>query len=209
MAEDFWQSIQDDDASSVCPGGGSLMEPNREPILATARELYGRLVYTHLTHEKERLIWTGKVCWMNRINVGLASATTFFAIISATLRPDWSIPLTALFAVATVSFLMWQSNYDPAGKEARHRVTAKELLWIREQLLLLITDCHLTTCTQRELESRLNIITRELTAVYKFAPDTSPTAYAQAKAAIDSGHFTFSNEEIDAMLPVALRIQQP
>jgi len=181
------------------------MEANREPILATARELYGRLVYTHLTHEKERLIWTGKVCWMNRINITLASGTTFFAIISATLKPDWSIIVTALFAVATVSFIMWQSNYDPAGKEAQHRIAAKELLWIREQLLLLITDCHISTYVQRDLESRLDVITRELTAVYKFAPNTSPEAYAQAKADIDAGHFTFSDDEIDVLLPSALR----
>jgi hypothetical protein len=182
-----------------------MIDANRQPILATARELYGRLVHTHLTHEKERLIWTAKVCWMNRANIALASATTFFAVLSASLKPDWAIILTALFAVATVSFVMWQSNYDPATKEAQQRVAAKELLWIREQLLLLITDCHISTCPQNQLEQRLNLITRELTAVYKFAPNTSPEAYAQAKADIDGGHFTFSDEEIDAMLPVALR----
>jgi hypothetical protein len=181
------------------------MDQNREAILATSRELYGRLIYTHITHKKERQIWSGKVCWMNRINVALASMTTFFAIISATLRPTWSILVTALFAVATVSFVMWQSNYDPAGKEARHRIAAKELLWIREQILLLITDCHITTCAEHELERRLNVLSRELTAVYKFSPDTSPQAYAQAEAAIKTGHFTFTDGEIDAMLPTQLR----
>jgi hypothetical protein len=181
------------------------MDQNREPILATSRELYGRLIYTHITHEKERQIWSGKVCWMNRINVVLASATTFFAIISATLRPTWSILVTAVFAVLTVSFVMWQSNYDPAGKEARHRIAAKELLWIREQLLLLITDCYITTCPQHELERRLDVLTRELTAVYKFSPDTSPKAFSQAERAIKSGHFTFTDGEIDAMLPTKLR----
>lgn len=180
------------------------MEANRAAILATTRELYGRLIYSHLTHEKERLIWTGKVCWMNRINILLASATTFFAIISATMRPTWSIMATALFAVATASFVMWQSNYDPPAKESQHRVAAKELLWLRGQFLLLITDCY-TTCSQKEIEQRLEALTRELTAVYKFAPNTSPEAYAQAKAIIDSGHFTFSDEEIDRLLPSHLR----
>jgi hypothetical protein len=185
------------------------MGHDRLPILATARELYGRLVYTHITHEKERQVWSGKVCWMNRINIGLASATTFCAIISATLKPMWSVVLTALFAVATVSFVMWQANYDPAGKESQHRVAAKELLWIREQLLLLITDCHITTCPQQELERRLDVLARELTAVYKFAPNTSPEAYTQAEAAIKGGHFTFSDDEIDAMLPTQLRKNKP
>jgi len=181
------------------------MDADRQALLATARELYGRLVYTHLTHEKERHIWSANVCWMNRINIGLASLTTFFAIISATLRPTWSIFLTALLSVATVAFVMWQSNYDPAGKESQHRVAAKELLWIREQFLLLITDCHISTVPQSELDKRLDLLTRELTAVYKFAPNTSSEAYERAKAAIKDGHFTFSGEEIDAMLPATLR----
>lgn len=181
------------------------MEANREAILATARELYGRVVYTHLTHENERLIWTNKVAWMNRINIALAGATTFFAIISATMKPAWAITTTALLAVVTVCFVMWQSNYDPATKEAQHRVAAKELLWLREQLLLLITNCHITTCPQHEVEKQLGILTREVTAVYKFAPNTTPTAFGRARDAIQSGHFTFSVEEIDAMLPTNLR----
>jgi hypothetical protein len=49
------------------------------------------------------------------------------------------------------------------------------------------------------------VITRELTAVYKFAPDTSPEAYAAAERMIKNGHFTFSDDEIDGMLPVDLR----
>jgi SMODS and SLOG-associating 2TM effector domain family 4 len=184
------------------------MDPAREPILATARELYGRLVYTHMTHEKEREIWSKKVCRMNGYNVRLAVATTFFAIISATLRPTWAIYATAVFSLLTVGFVMWQSNFDPSGKEAAHRVTAKELLWTREQLLLLITDCHTPTYSQGRLERCLEMITRELTAVYKFAPNTSEEAYKQAHAAIKAGRFNFSDDEIDALLPTRLRDKQ-
>ena len=181
------------------------MEPNREVIHATARELYGRLVYSHLTHEKERIIWSGKVSRMNWINIALASATTFFAILSANIKDDSLSFYTALFAVATISFVMWQSNFDPAHNEAQHRTAAKELLWIREQLLLLITDCHISTISLGDLERRLDLLTRELTAVYKFAPNTSPKAYEQARATIATGHFTFSEDEIDRLLPSQLR----
>jgi SMODS and SLOG-associating 2TM effector domain family 4 len=181
------------------------MDEQRRPIVATARELYGRVVYSHKTHEKEREIWSEKVCRMNRYNIWLAGATTFFAIISATLQPVWAIYLTAVFAVLTICFVMWQSNFDPAGKEAQHRAAAKELLWIREQLLLLITECHIPDSTQKHLERCLEVITRELTAVYKFAPNTSPEAYAAAEAMIKTGHFTFSDDEIDDMLPTDLR----
>jgi hypothetical protein len=185
------------------------MDTAREPILATARELYGRLVYTHLTHEKEREIWSKKVCWMNRCNVFLTSATTFFAIISATLNPTGAVYATAVSSLLTVGFVMWQSNFDPSGKESAHRIAAKELLWIREQLLLLITNCHIVSYSQQRLERNLEMITRELTAVYKFAPNTSEKAFRQARAALAAGHFTFPEEEIDRMLPPRLGDGKP
>jgi len=42
-------------------------------------------------------------------------------------------------------------------------------------------------------------------AVYKFAANTSPKAFAEAEKSIKSGHFSLSDVEVDAMLPEALR----
>ena len=180
----------------------------REYVLAIARELYGRTVYTHKVHEKERQIWSDKACRMNYLNVGLISATTVFAVVSVALQPRWLLVLAALLAAASTAFVLWQSSFDPIGKENRHRTAAKELLWVREQLLLLIERCHVTTEPMSHLQSLLDSITRELTAIYKFAPDTSPGAYAIASAALKSGEFTFSDDEIDAFLPPRLRKNQ-
>lgn len=181
----------------------------RDYVLATARELYGRAVYSHKTHEKEREIWSTKACTMNRVNIGLVSATTLFSIISAALQPLWSIILTAIFASTTTAFVLWQSSFDPVGKESRHRTAAKELLWIREQLLLLIERCHVTSEQVGHLQACFESITRELTGLYKFAPNTSPEAYALASAALKNGEFTFSDDEIDAFLPTRLRKNRP
>jgi hypothetical protein len=52
-------------------------------------------------------------------------------------------------------------------------------------------------------------INRELTAVYKFAPNTSPEAYSAADKSLKSGHFTFTDDEIDGFLPSVLRKKQP
>lgn len=183
--------------------------PEREYILGTARELYGRVVYTHKTHEQEREIWAGKACTMNRINILLTSLTTMFAVVSAVIKPTWALILTALLAAAAVAFALYQSGFDPGGKESQHRVAAKELLWLREQLLLLITQCHMPSTETKQLERTIEVITREVTAIYKFAPNTSPQAYAAADDMIKRGHFTFNDDEIDAMLPTNLRIKQP
>jgi len=184
-------------------------DPDRDYILATARELYGRAVYTHKTHEKEREIWGNRASRMNMVNVLLTGLTTLFAIISASLTPTWALIATAISAVATVVFVVWQGSFDPAGKENQQRTAAKELLWIREQLLLLIMDCHLTSVPIQQLQKCLETINRELTAVYKFAPNTSPEGYAAAEKSLKSGHFTFSEDEIDGFLPTVLRKNKP
>lgn len=183
-------------------------EGERAYILATARELYGRVVYSHKTHEQEREIWGSKTSWTNIVNVLLTGLTTLFAIISASLTPSWALIATAISAVATVIFVVWQSSFDPAGKENAQRTAAKELLWIREQLLLLIMDAHMPSVPDEKLQIELATINRELTAVYKFAPNTSSEAYARAEAMIKRGHMTFSDEEIDGMLPTQLRKKQ-
>ena len=139
------------------------------------------------------------------VNVLLTGLTTLFAIIAASLTPTWALVATAISAVATVVFVVWQSSYDPAGKEYAQRTAAKELLWIREQLLLLIMDAHMPSVANEKLQKELETINRELAAVYKFAPNTSAEAYARADRMLKSGHMTFSDDEIDAMLPTELR----
>ena len=184
------------------------MSDDLVPILATARELYGRVVWSHKVHEQEREIWSKKVSSMGTINIVLAGITTLFAVLSAKFPETWALITTALSATTTVCFVIWQASSDPSTREAKNRVVAKELLWCREQLLLFITACHGTTPID-QLQNRLELLTREVTAVYKFAPDTSPEAYARADKMLKSGHFTFSDEEIDGFLPTELRKKKP
>ena len=146
--------------------------------MATARELYGRVVYSHKTHEKEREVWGRRASLMNGANIALAAATTLFAVISAVLKPPWSLILTACLAAGMTAFVLWQSSFDPAGKGNQHRTAAKELLCIREQLLLLIERCHLEAESTAQLQASPVSVTRELTAIYKFVPDTSSRSYA-------------------------------
>jgi hypothetical protein len=61
----------------------------------------------------------------------------------------------------------------------------------------------------QQLQKCLETINRELTAVYKFAPNTSPEAYSLADNSLKSGHFTFTDDEIDGFLPSVLRKNQP
>ena len=174
-------------------------------ILACARELYGRVVYSHKTHEVERELWADVVFRMNVSNICLAAVTTIAAVIAASLKPTWAMILTAILAAASICFIIWQASFDPAGKEAQHRAAAKELLWIREQFLLLIAHCNAPSPNVADLQRSLDMLTLQITAAYKFSPSTSPKAYKMAADRLKHGEFTFSDDELDAFLPLALR----
>jgi SMODS and SLOG-associating 2TM effector domain family 4 len=177
----------------------------REYVLATARELYGRAVWSHKVHEKEREIWNKKACGVKYRNIFLVSLTTLIAFVATAFPSFICNVLTAAASTATLAAVLWETNFDPVGKENHHRTAAKELLWVREQLLILIERCHIGTEEPGQLQASLETLTRELTAVYKFAADTSPEAYAEASAALKGGEFTFTDREIDSFLPEKLR----
>lgn len=177
-------------------------------ILACARELYGRVVWSHKTHEQQREICSGSVRSMSNINIGLAGLTTVFAVVSTKFPDAWALVPTALLAASSVCFAIWQASADPSTQESKQRNAAKELLWCREQLMLFIAACYSNTPID-QLQLRLEMLTREVTAVYKFAPDTSGDAYERASKMLKGGHFTFSDDEIDELLPTQLRKKKP
>jgi SMODS and SLOG-associating 2TM effector domain family 4 len=179
--------------------------PEITTILACARELYGRVVYSHKVHEVERELCSKTVFWMNVTNILLAAATTVFAVIAASLKPDWAMIVTAILAAASICFVVWQASFDPARRESEQRIAAKELLWIREQFLLLIQGCHAPTAVPDQLQHCLESLNMQLSAAYKFVPNTSAKAYEIASKRLKGGQFTFSDDEIDEFLPTELR----
>jgi hypothetical protein len=198
-------SLSGDDG--VGSQGGSVSEQSSlEYVLAAARELYARTVYSHKIHEKERELWSKKSCLMSYINVALVSLTTLFAIVAAALPAKLMLILTAVFAATSTAFVLWQANFDPVGRENLHRTAAKELLWIREQLLLLIVRCHDGAERLADLNRSLGSLSQQQATVNKFSPGTSQEAYTLARTALKQAEeFTFTDEEIDRFLPGPLR----
>ncbi len=191
-----------------------MSDNGKDYVLATARELYGRVVYSHKVHEKEREIWSDKTCNMNWRNITLACVTTVLAIVSIAIDVNTLVlktlilVLTALSAAASTATVLYQTSFDPVAKENRHRAAAKELLCLREALLLLIVRCRIGREDTSHLQLSLESLTREVAAIYKTLPDTSPEAYAKASASLKGGEMTFSDAEIDAFLPRFLRNDQ-
>ncbi|WP_370053431.1 SLATT domain-containing protein [Leifsonia sp. EB41] len=181
-----------------------------DPQLGAIREAYGRLVYTHKVHEKERERLSGFSIIARWVNIVL-SALTFGGIILILGTDDlaWKIASAAL-AVLTAGFAIFQLSFDPAKSAEAHRTAAKRFLELRNLYELLIADMVSKDTSSQELRHRRDRLSATASEVYRSAPDTSSTAYKRAKKALGVGEeMTFAEKEIDQFLPEALRQKPP
>lgn len=175
------------------------------PNIDVVREVFGRVVYSHKTHEKDRELSSAKVSRIRWTNI-ILTALTFGGIVSNAIW-DQRVVLFATIAIGTVTlaFTVFQLSFDPATDAARHRVAAKSLLLIREKYVNLLADIY-GGIPDEEIQKRRDDLQEELNEVYEQAPDTSYKAYSRAKTALKvNEELTFSDSELDLFLPKSLR----
>lgn len=170
------------------------------------RECYGRVVYSHKTHEKCADILLerqGRIkFWQIVISAVVTGGivSTFFdtgkagAVISAVL----STGLLALNA--------YTKDYDLGQIAQKHRQAGAELWIVREKYLSLLTDIRTGDVSFESIRARRDALLDELHAVYVGAPSTNFKAYSRAQESLKKlEDMTFSDEEIDAFLPKELK----
>jgi len=177
--------------------------------LQVIKESFGRVVYSHKTHEKAAEIEEEKsriVKWFNVILIALTSGTLMTTIITdqATL-----IYTSAVFSALTLGFIIFQLSFSPVEKAEKHRYIAKELWYIREKYVNLIADIINERINDEVIVTRRNEIIEELKLIYKFAPTTSSKAYKKAREALKiNEELTFTDDEIDQFLPEELKLKK-
>ncbi len=181
-----------------------------DQLLAIAREFYGRVVYTHKTHEKDRERWTTFATYAKGIAVALAGITTAFAIVGAVDPTSTKILLaTCILAGSNTAFVIFQLSFNPSGRSDEHRRAAKDLLVLRDRYLLLIEEILGSNESCDQFRESLKLLCAETSLVYKFSPDSSAKAYRLASKGLKRDEeLSFSNEEIDRLLPEHLRLSR-
>lgn len=178
--------------------------------LQVIRESFGRVLYTHKTHEKdrERLTFLGTVSkWTNIVLSGL----TFGGVIATvgTKDPFW-LSISLLLSTLSAGYAVFQLSFDPNRKAGSHRTAAKQFLVIRNQHVHLMADIKEGLLTADQVRSRRDELEKEFTDAVAVAPDTSPRAYRKAQKALQVDEdMTFSDEELNAFLPNALAYTKP
>jgi hypothetical protein len=177
-----------------------------EVLEGQLRECYGRACYSHKVHEKCADIYFGRLRRLKLWQIGLSAVSTGGLIV--TLFGD--TPISTLIAAIASTILLAVNTYtkehDLGELAQKHTNAAGELWGIRESYLSLLTDLATGVLALEDARARRDQLQEALQAVYQAAPRTMPEAYSAAQAALKvKEELTFSDAEIDALLPAKLR----
>ncbi|WP_137887908.1 SLATT domain-containing protein [Pseudomonas sp. 2FE] len=170
------------------------------------RECFGRVVYTHKTHEKMADKCSKTLARFKIAQIVVSALTASSAVIVVFFDPVWVKVATAFLSLLTLLVSGYMKGFDPGGTAQKHRDAAAGLWPIRESYLSLITDWRMEQITFEEATKRRDELQAKLAAIYKGAPQTDGKAYAAAQKALKNNEeYTFSHSEIDCFLPSSLR----
>jgi hypothetical protein len=199
--------------STECSSLHSLTDDtpfSRSVFEGQIRECYGRVVYTHKTHEKCADIlldaWARIKFW--QIVFSALAAGGFIA--AAFDVGKWSAILGALVSTTLFGLNAYTKNYDHGQLAQKHKQTGAALWMIRERYLNLIVDIVMGERPIEALQKERDAITSDLGKIYESAPATTSKAYAKAQEALKTREdLTFADGEIDLLLPKSLRSNRP
>lgn len=168
------------------------------------RECYGRVVYTHKTHERmaDRCADTLRVYKLSQI---VLSALTTAGAVGVMVRDEtWIEIATAVVSFATLFVAAYLKDVDPGAIAQKHRDAAAKLWNIRECYLSLLTD--LPRLPHEAAIERRDELQAMLAAVYAGSPQTNGKAYQEAQDRLKNMEdLTFTDAEIDCFLPLSLK----
>ncbi|RNQ02772.1 SLATT domain-containing protein [Klebsiella pneumoniae] len=192
---------------------GEVASSDQDPLLlAQVRESFGRVAYSHKTHEKQADICFGRHRWQQGalITLTAASSTTFLATVVGLFGHSVATSLaTSSIALAVTWITLGTKTFKFAEEADDHRRVASELWDVRESYISLIADLMSGTVTHTEIREKRNELQEKARAAYSGAPRTSSKAYTRAGDAIkNKEELTFTSREIDLLLPEALRLNE-
>ncbi len=175
-------------------------------ILYAIRETFGKVVYTHKTHEKAVEIHTCRSNGIKKINAILLALTTGNAL-GAIFEGQPYLLLTAILSTLSLIFVVYQLSFNPEQEAQRHKRTAVRLWLIREQYQNFIADIISEKLSSDEIANMRDTLLTELNKIIQDAPQTDKCAYRKARKSLKlQEEMTFSDKEIDSFLPKELRL---
>ncbi|MEN5297542.1 SLATT domain-containing protein [Brucella sp. TWI559] len=186
-----------------------IRESNQFALEGQIRECFGRIVYSHKTHEKQADICANTLTRFKIAQILIAAVTTSGTIAVVVIDDVLLKILTALVSMIGLFVSGYMKGFDPGAAAQKHRDTAADLWAIRESYLSLLTDLSSSALSEDEVRERRDALQLSLAAIYKSAPGTTYKAYCKAQAALQiMEDYTFNPGEIDKFLPSSLKSQK-
>ena len=181
--------------------------PNSRAVLeGQLRECFGRVVYSHKTHEKCADILLSRLSQIKLWQIILSAVTTG-GFIAGVLGAGHVGAIIGIVISTTLLVLnAYTKSYDLGELAQKHRQAGVDLWLVRERYLSLIADLRMVEKPIETLQVERDELLGQLHSVYSGAPSTTYQAYRKAQEALKRlEEMTFSDEEIDAFLPKELR----
>ena len=189
--------------------GEKFMERNSQisqgyKLESQIREAYGRVTYTQTCHDKiiSRLLKTN-----DRIKIWqiVLSAITTSGFIVAILSEDKiASVLGAIISLVLLILNSYTKNFNLVEEAQEHKVASDALWKIREEYVSLLTDFEILE--PESIMKKRDELQERTAEVYSNSPRTDGKSYAEAQKALKNDEEqTFSENEIDIMLPNSIR----
>jgi hypothetical protein len=178
-------------------------------LRAQIREAYGRVAYSHKTQEKSADYFfraAGRMKWLQIILSAITTAGVIITVFDDPARFRTMAVLSALCSCGLLIVTVYSKEGNPEGRANLHKATANRLWLIRESYVSLVTDIVAGTLTVAQATDRRDKLQEELGQIYSQAPNAASGSYKAASKGLQRNEeLTFTDEEIDLMLPAALR----
>jgi hypothetical protein len=173
---------------------------------AQLRESFGKVVYSHKTHEKCSGILLDRLSNIKLAQIVLSAVAAGSFISVVFVDEKVSALVGAVFSTILLVLNTYTKDYDLGELAQKHKQSANILWSIRERYFSLLTDIRAGYISPSDARSIRDELNHELSVVYESSPPTFSKAYEAARKALkDNEELTFSDEEIDAFLPDQLR----
>jgi DNA repair ATPase RecN len=170
------------------------------------RECYGRVVWTHKTHEKCADILNSRNNTIKLWQIILAAITTSGIFVTVLGESKEAGVFASVVSVMTLVLSTYVKKYDLGGMAQKHAAAAASIWDVRENYFSLLTDIKAQVIAEDEVRKRRDKLQNDLHKIYKGSPRTITKAYDEASKALKNmEEMTFSDEEIDKFLPKSMR----
>lgn len=179
---------------------------SRHVLEGQLRECYGRVVYSHKTHEKCADILLARLSTIKLWQIILSAFTAGSFIATFLGSGNVGAAVGVLLSTTLLVLNAYTKNYDLGELAQKHKQAANDIWLIREQYLSLLVDLSMGQKPLEALQEERDILLTSLHNVYAGSPSTTYSAYRKAQEALKRNEdMTFSDQEIDAFLPRALK----